>query len=278
MDIVANDLVGRGVGAGDAALHLTVLDCLGQGRERLRRLIAGLHLHRPPSDAAAVEPWRRAGLEPAERKAQSLERQREPKGGCLAHPPGRDLLLADMDEAAQERSSRQHHCGRPQLPAIAQPQTRDPAVRHRQIIGLGLDHAEICGFPDGLLHGRRIKGAIGLGARPAHRRALAPIEHPELNAAAIRHSAHEAIERIDLAHQMTLAKAPDRRIAGHRPDGGKAVRDQRRRRPHAGRRRRRLTAGVATTHHDHVELGIHRKSSPGASIQAVQQGQKARPI
>ena len=75
------------------------------------------------------------------------------------------------------------------------------------------------GRPDGLLHGGRIAGAIGLGTRPAHRRALAAIEHPELDAAAIGHAAHQAIERIDLAHQMTLAETADRRIAGHRPDG-----------------------------------------------------------
>jgi len=61
--------------------------------------------------------------------------------------------------------------------------------------------------------------AIGLGAWPTHRRALAPIEHAKLNAAAIGDSPHQPIERIDLAHEMTLAEPADRGIAGHRADG-----------------------------------------------------------
>ena len=61
-----------GVGAGDAALDLRVLDALGQRRERLGRIVARLHLDRRPVDGPAVEPRRGAGLEPAERKAQCV--------------------------------------------------------------------------------------------------------------------------------------------------------------------------------------------------------------
>ena len=109
MHIGADDRVGRPVGAGDAALDLRVLDALGQRRERLRRIVARLHLEARPVDGAAIEPRRRAGLQPAERKADAFKRLRQPERRRLADPAGRDLLLADMDQAAQERAGGQHH-------------------------------------------------------------------------------------------------------------------------------------------------------------------------
>ena len=35
------------------------------------------------------------------------------------------------------------------------------------------------------------------------------------------------VERVDLAHEMALAEAADRRIAGHFADGGEAMGDER---------------------------------------------------
>ena len=60
---------------------------------------------------------------------------------------------------------------------------------------------------DRRLHGRGIELAVGLGARAAYRRALAAVEHAELDAAGVRHAAHEAVERVDLAHEMALCRA-----------------------------------------------------------------------
>ena len=57
------------------------------------------------------------------------------------------------------------------------------------------------------LHGLAIELAIGLGARPAHRRTLGQIEHAELDAGAVDGAAHDAVQGIDLAHQMALAQA-----------------------------------------------------------------------
>ena len=128
----ARMIVVRGVGrAGDAALDLRRLDALGEHRERLRRLVAGLHLDRGPVDRRAVEPRRRAGLQPAEREAEPLERARKPDGGRLADPAGRRLLLADMDQAAQERAGGQHHGAAGKFAAVGQrerPVTRPSAI------------------------------------------------------------------------------------------------------------------------------------------------------
>ncbi len=100
--------------------------------------------------------------------------------------------------------------------------------RDDQVVDLTLDHREIFGRADRPLHRGGIELAIGLGARSAHRRSLAAIEHAELDSSLVGDASHQAVERIDLAHQMTLAEPPDRRVARHRPDGRKPVRHQRR--------------------------------------------------
>ena len=52
----------------------------------------------------AVEPRRRAGLEPPEREPGALKRARKAHRRRLADPAGRPVLLAEMDQAAQERA------------------------------------------------------------------------------------------------------------------------------------------------------------------------------
>src|SRR2546430_10936846 len=49
----------------------------------------------------------------------------------------------------------------------------------------------------------------------AHRRALAGIERAELDAGAVSRPGHGAAQRVDLAHQVSLADAADGRIATH---------------------------------------------------------------
>ena len=125
--------VRRRRGAGDRALHLRIGDALGQHRERLGRIVALLHLQRRPVDGRAVEPRRRAGLEPAQRKARAFERPGKAERRRLADPAGRDLPLADMDEAAQERAGGEHHRTGIEAPAIAEAHPGDdirrPATR-----------------------------------------------------------------------------------------------------------------------------------------------------
>jgi hypothetical protein len=44
--------------------------------------------------------------------------------------------------------------------------------------------------------------------------------------AAIRGQRHRAVEGVDLPHEMSLADAPDRRVARHCADPAEGVRDQ----------------------------------------------------
>ena len=70
--------------------------------------------------------------------------------------------------------------------------------------------------------------------------------------AQVGHLAHQAVERVDLADQMALAKPANGRIAGHFADGGEAVGDQCRARADPGRGSSRLAAGMAAADDDHV--------------------------
>ena len=254
MHVRPDDVVRRLVGARDAALDLRRRDALGQRRERLGRLVARLHLDGGPVDGRPVEPRRRAGLEPAERKAESRKRERKADGRRLTDAPGRDLALADVDQPAQKSAGGQHRGAAGQSAAVDQADARDTPLADDQIVRFAFDHGEIRGRADRALHRGRVKLAVGLGTGPTHRRPLAAIEHAELDAAFVRDAAHQAVECVDLAHQMALAEPADRRIAGHRPDGGESVRQQRSPRTHARSRSRGLAARVASADDDDSEV------------------------
>jgi hypothetical protein len=85
-----------------------------------------------------------------------------------------------------------------------------------------------------------------------HRGTARPVEQAELDAGVIRYPAHQAVESIDLAHQVALAQPADRRVARHLADGREPVRDQRRARAHAGRSRSSFAAGMAAADNNDV--------------------------
>ena len=156
--------------------------------------------------------------------------------------------------------------------------SRTPVMRSlaEEIVDLALDHRQVRLPPDRRLHGRRVKLAVGLGARAAHGRALAAIEQAELNAGGVGDAAHEAVERVDLAHQVPFAEPANRGIAGHGADGGKPLRDQRRSRAHARGRGRGLAAGMAATNDNHIEAGVHSQFSGSRRLLAKARGKITR--
>ena len=146
MHIGPDHLMGRRRGPGDAALDLRRRDPVGHDRKRLRRIVAGLHFDRGPVDRGAIEPRRRAGLEPAERKAGAFERGRKAHRRRLADPAGRPVLFAEMDQPAQKGAGGDDDGAGGELAAIAQPNAGDAAVRDDQLVRLAFDHAEIGGL------------------------------------------------------------------------------------------------------------------------------------
>ena len=132
----------------------------------------------------------------------------------------------------------------------------DPAVLDHQIGHRLLEQMQVRLVLDHRTHRGLVERAIGLGTGGAHGRALARVEGAKLNAATIGRAAHDAAQRIDLAHQMPLADAADRRVARHLADGFDIVGEQQRTRAHAGGRGRGLGPGVAAADNDDVELRL----------------------
>ena len=108
------------------------------------------------------------------------------------------------------------------------------------------------GLGDRRLHRLRDRACGRPGRAGPARPALGAVEQAELDAGRVGDPAHQAVERIDLAHQMALAEPADRRIARHLADGRGLVGDQRGARAHARGRGSRLAAGMAAADHDDV--------------------------
>jgi len=107
------------------------------------------------------------------------------------------------------------------------------------------------------LHCRRVELAVCLSARTAHGWAFPAIKNPKLDAAEISGSAHEAIERIDFPHKVTLSEPANCRIAGHGADRGEPVRNQRSFGARPRSRGGSLAAGMAAANHHDVKSIIH---------------------
>ncbi len=157
-----------------------------------------------------------------------------------------------MNEPAQEGSGRQNHGAAGQPAAIGQQNGGDSPLDDLEIQDLGLDDVEIVLLPNRFLHRKAIEFSVGLRTRSAHRWALATIEQAELNAGRIRHPAHQTIHGVDLADQMALAEAADRRIARHHADRIEAQRHQRGFGAGARGSTGRLATSMAAAHHNHI--------------------------
>ncbi len=208
-------------------------------------------------DRAAVEARRRAGLQAADRQPQLAQPRAERLRRRVAGAPGLVMVEPDVDQARQERSGRQHDG----VGLEANADLRDDAG-HARARAVAIEREIV----DGLLEQRQVRlvleprpdrllveHPIGLRARRAHRRPLARIERPELDARLVGRDRHRAAQRVDLLDQVALADAADRRIARHLPQRFDAVREQQRLAAHPRAGERRLGAGVAAADDDHLE-------------------------
>ena len=187
-----------------------------------------------------------------------------------------------MDQAAQEGAGGEHHGGAGQGAAVGEDEAAEapPGVEGEILAGPG-DHGQPRGRGDRRLHGGRVELPVGLGAGAAHRRALAAVEQAELDAGGVRHTAHQPVQGIDLADEVALAQAADRRIARHGADRGRVVGDQRGARAAARRGGRGLDAGMATADDGDVEpvgcgVGHRVTSSLSLSVRSGVRGGAGR--
>ena len=112
-----------------------------------------------------------------------------------------------------------------------------------------------------------------------HRRAFAAVEQAELNAGGVDRLAHHAAEGVDLADDLPLGHAADRRVAAHLGDGVAVRREQADARADPRRGHRRLDAGMPRADHEHVVLVDTVSAGQGrdARIVGVRDRQTAKP-
>ena len=226
-------------------------------REHRRGVVPRLLVERREIDGAPVEPRRRAGLEPAGGQRQLAQARAKRLCRRIARAPGFVVLQPDVDQAGQEGARRQHDG----LGLEAQPDLRDHAGHPRsgpvavdgEIVDRLLEQREVRLVLEAMADRRLVEHAVGLRARCAHRRTLAGVERPELDARLVGRERHRPAQRVDFPYQMTLADAADRRIAGHLPQRFDVVRQQQRSATHPRAGERRLGAGMAATDDDDVE-------------------------
>ena len=107
------------------------------------------------------------------------------------------------------------------------------------------------------LHPYAILLLIALRPRRPNRRTAAGIQQTKLNPHGVGDLAHNATQRIDLPHKMTLRNSADRRVAGHLCNQIRIHRDHHRAQSHAGTGTRGLAPGVTASHYHDVERLIH---------------------
>jgi len=164
-----------------------------------------------------------------------------------------DLPGADMHHATQKSARGQHHRRRRHLIAGGQFDARGAAGRGNDIRYLAFDHRKAVAMIERLLDRGAIQRAVALCSRPLHRRTLAPVQQPELDAGTIRRARHYAVQGVDFAHQMALAKPADCRIAGHHADPRPVVGDERHTCTSSDCRMRGFRPGVATANNENIE-------------------------
>ena len=181
----------------------------------------GWRLEFVEAHGAAVEPRRRAGLQAAEADSGGDEAGGEPFGARLAHAAAGHLRRADVDEPAKEGAGGEDDGAAADFDsAEAADAGRLPAL-DEQRLGGRLEEHELRLPLDTALHRGAIGGAVVLRPGRAHGRALAGVEHPELDAGLVGHLGHLAAERVNLADELALRQAADGGIAGHLARSGR---------------------------------------------------------
>ena len=282
VQVVANQLVGGGGGAGDVAAHRLAAHPGGRikGEEAIVG-IAGLLLEGIEGDAAAIDAGGGARFEAIGAEAQGLQRLGEALGRLLTGPARRHRLAADPDAAAQKGAGGENHRlsgvdaaevgAHPDHPAdrAAGPGAGrlvslgglgravtpvDLAVEvHLQIGHHRLAQREVGGVLEQLQHLAGVGPLVRLGAQGPDGRAAAGVENAFLQGGGVRQAADDAAEGIHLVHQLALGGTAHGRVAGLPGDAIEVERKQGGVQAQPGGREGRFAAGVAAADDDQIK-------------------------
>ena len=164
---------------------------------------------------------------------------------------------AEVNAPAQKRSGREDHGARAKVAAVRGRDARGARAVQQQPADHPLGELERREALEQRAHGTAVQRAVALGARGPYGGSLGAIEHPELDGRAIGGPAHDAAERIDLAHDGALRDAADGGIARHLADRVEVGREEQRRGAESGGHDGGLAAGVAGADDDHIVVKGH---------------------
>ena len=214
--IGADDVVRVLIGIGEIAHRPVLGDGLGGKRKRLRLFIPRLQLHFVKIHRPGVDPRGRAGLKAPQRKPQlpqpsgQLHRRRQPVRARIPQHLAHDGASAEIGARSDH-----HRAAAPDCPCVRRDRADRAPLVHADIHDLGLLDAQVLLFFQRVFHHLLIAPPVGLRPQRVHRRPLAEIEHPVLDAGPVRSFSHLPAEGVKLPHQMALAGAADGGVAGH---------------------------------------------------------------
>lgn len=235
-----------------------------QVRKGPGRVVARLLLEGRPINGAAVQPRRRARLEPPQRQLElRLQGVAEPDGGGLellavAEVPTRGIRrLAQVALALEERPRGNHHVGGQQrLPrrrrdaphGLAVP----PGFVEHQVLHAALENLQVGRGRQLLAHRLPVPVPVRLGPRAPHGRPLAGVQDLEMDARLVNDPPHDAVQGVDFPDQVAFANAANRGVAGHFAHRLHLLGDQHGLGPRPGTGGGRLAPCVAPAHDNHV--------------------------
>jgi hypothetical protein len=99
-----------------------------------------------------------------------------------------------------------------------------------------------------------VQSSIALRTRCPHRRALASIEHSELEHCEIGRTPHNSAECVDFSYYSTFCNAANSRIAGHLSDRFQCAGNESDSCTNAGGCNRSLSSGMTSAYYQDVEI------------------------
>src|SRR5205809_7954557 len=122
------------------------------------------------------------------------------------------LLRADVDETVEKRAGRDHDRAARVRVTVLECEADNAIARNDQTTGPANEPRDVGLAVERVPDPAAVDALVGLSARRPDRGTAAAIEQLELNTGRVDGSAHQSAERVDLADQVTLRRAADRRV------------------------------------------------------------------
>jgi hypothetical protein len=164
------------------------------------------------------------------------------------------MIQADMNFAIKEGAGREHHSASAKSqPNLGHSAHNSVALNHQIIDGL-LKKPEIRLVLKPETYRLLVKQPICLGAGRTNCRALGRIQDTKLDTRFVSGYRHCTAQCVYLAHQMSFANTPYRRIAGHLTQRLDVMRQKQGFLTHAGRHKCSLRPGVTTSDDNDIKF------------------------